>query len=144
MEKPWLFRSVDSTEGVEVGRGWYGADMGIIVSWLVIAAGLWVATRVVKGFQIAGGAGSYLVVALLFAVINFFLGWFLSLIIVIGSLGLALLPIINFIAQLVVGAIVLKIADALSDRLQIASFKTAFFAALILSLVQSAVQLILR
>lgn len=118
--------------------------MGIVVSWLVIAAGLWVATRLLKGFEISGGAGSFLVVALLFAVLNFFLGWLLSLIIVIGSLGLALLPIIRFVAQLVVGALVLKLADALSDRLQIASFKVALGAALIMSLVQSAVQLVLH
>lgn len=118
--------------------------MGIVVSWLVIALGLWVATKVLAGFKISGGAGSFLVVALLFAVLNFLLGWLLSLVIVIGSLGLALLPIIRFIAQLVVGALVLKLADALSDRLHIAAFKDAFWAALILSLVQSAVQLIIR
>lgn len=117
--------------------------MSIVVSWLVIAAGLWVATRVVKGFTISGGAGSFLLVALLFAVLNFLLGWLLKFAIVVGSLGLALLPILSFIAQLVVGAIVLKLADSLSDRLQIASFKVAFFAAFILSLVQTLVRLVL-
>lgn len=118
--------------------------MGIIVSWFVIAVGLWVATKALSGFKISGGVGSFLVVALLFAVLNWLLGWLLGLVIVIGTLGLALLPILRFIAQLLVGAVVLKLADGLSDRLNIASFKVAFFAALILSVVQSVVQLIVR
>lgn len=118
--------------------------MGIVVSWLVIALGLWVATRVISGFKVSGGAGSFLVVALLFAVLNFLLGWLLHTIIVIASLGLALLPILRFIAQLIVGALVLKLADKLSSRLHIEAFKDAFWAALILSLVQSAVQFVFR
>jgi putative membrane protein len=118
--------------------------MGIIVGWVVCAVGLWVATQVLKGFQIRGGVGSYLLVALLFSVLNFLLGWLLSLLLVVGSLGLALLPILRFIAQLFVGAVMLKLVDGLSERLQIASFRVAFIAAFILSVVQGLANLIQR
>ena len=104
---------------------------GLLLSWLVLAVSVWVATALVSGVRVRGGVGSYLMVAALFGLLNLFLGKLLFLFIGVGTLGLGFL--FAFITRWVVDAVMLKVTNALSDRLEVRSFGAALFAALIMS-----------
>lgn len=104
--------------------------MGLLVSWALLTLVVFVTAAVVPGFYIRGFTGAMLVAAL-FGVINFFLGWLLFVAIGFGTLGLGFL--LAFITRWLVDAIVLKIVDALSRSLEIVSFGRAFLAAMVMS-----------
>jgi putative membrane protein len=116
--------------------------VGLLISWATIAAGLWASDKLLDGFKIKGGIGSFLLVAAVFGVLNFLLGWLVFGLIGIASLGLGFL--FAFLTRLVVAALMLKLADAVSSRLEIRSFKVAFFAACIMALASFAVDWIMR
>jgi putative membrane protein len=103
----------------------------LILSWLVLALSVWVATAVVSGVRVRGGLGSYLMIAALFGLLNVFVGKLLFVFIGVGTLGIGF--VFAFLTRLVVDALMLKVTDALSDRLDIQSFGSAFFAALVMS-----------
>lgn len=104
--------------------------MGLLVSWALLTLVVFVTAAVVPGFSIRGFTGAMLVAAL-FGVINFFIGWLLFVAIGFGTLGLGFL--LAFITRWLVDAIVLKIVDALSRSLEIVSFGRAFLAAMVMS-----------
>ncbi len=104
---------------------------GLIVSWLVLALGVWVATLAISGVRVRGGVGSYLIIAAVFGLLNLFVGKVLFLFIGVGTLGLGFL--FAFLTRLVVDALMLKLTDAVSDRLEVKSFGAAFLAALVMS-----------
>jgi putative membrane protein len=104
--------------------------MGLLVSWALLTLVVFVTAAVVPGFYIRGFTGAMLVAAL-FGVINFLIGWLLFVAIGFGTLGLGFL--LAFITRWLVDAIVLKIVDALSRSLEIVSFGRAFLAAMVMS-----------
>jgi uncharacterized membrane protein YvlD (DUF360 family) len=106
---------------------------GLIVSWLVLALGVWVATVAISGVRVRGGLGSYLMIAALFGLLNVFVGKVLFVFIGIGTLGLGFL--FAFLTRLVVDTLMFKLTDALSDRLEVKSFGAAFLAALVIAAV---------
>jgi putative membrane protein len=106
---------------------------GILVSWLIITLGVWVASMLLSGFRVRGGAGSFFVVAAVIGVLDVLVGWLIFVVLGIATLGIGFL--LAFITRWIVNAIVLKIADAMSSRLHIASFGTAMLAALVISAV---------
>lgn len=105
--------------------------MGLFVSWALVAVGLWIADKLVSDFEIAGDWKSYVLVAAVVGVINFFLGWLIYGILGIASLGLGFL--FSTVTRVVTSAIVLKIADAMSSRFTIKGFLPALFAAIVLA-----------
>ncbi len=116
--------------------------MGLIISWLTLAGALWVAERLLVDFELRGGFGSYMLIAAVFGVINFCVGWLLFVVIGVASLGLGF--IFAFVTRLIVTAIVLKVVDALSTRLTIRGFSTALIAAVIMAVVGSAADWVSR
>lgn len=116
--------------------------MKVLFAWATIAAGLWVADRLLDGFKVKGGLGDFLVVAAIFGVLNLLLGWLIFGLIGIASLGLGFL--FAFLTRLVVAAVLLKLADALTSRLEIRSFGVAFLAAFIMALTSALADLIQR
>lgn len=114
-----------------------GAIIGILASWLVLSLAVWLAATVLDGVHVRD-TGSIVLVAALFGVLNFFLGWLFFLIIGLATLGLGLL--LAFITRWVVDAILLKIVDSLTDRITIDGFGTAFLAALIMAFTGSVAQ----
>jgi len=106
--------------------------MSILLSWLILSAAFWATAELLPGFELKGGAKSALVVAAIFGVINWLIGWLLFVLLGIASLGIGFL--LAFITRWIVNAILLKLTDSMSSRLNIASFKTALVAALLISL----------
>jgi putative membrane protein len=105
--------------------------MGILLSWLVLSVAVWVAALVVPGFQVKGGVTGTILVAALFGVLHWLLGKLLFGLLVVGTLGLAYL--LAFVTRWVVTAVVLKLTDALTDRLSIKSWGTALIAGAVMS-----------
>ena len=104
--------------------------MGLLISWALLTIVVFITAAVVPGFRIRGFTGAVLVAAL-FGILNFFLGWLLFVAIGLGTLGLGF--VLAFLTRWLVDAIVLKIVDALSKSLEIESFGRAFLAALVMS-----------
>ncbi len=107
--------------------------MAIVISWLVLSVAVWVTARLVPGFEVKGGAVGALVVGALFGVLHWALAKLLFALFVVGTLGLGYL--LAFVTRWVVSAVLLKLADALSDKLNIRSWGTALVGAAVMSLI---------
>jgi putative membrane protein len=110
----------------------------LLTRWAALAVAIWVATAVVPGVVVRGGALTYLWVALLLGLVNAVLGPVLKLL----ALPLTILTLGLF--ALVVNAALLGITAALSSRLDISGFWPAVVAALIISLVTALVHRVMR
>jgi putative membrane protein len=106
--------------------------MNLLLSWLVLSAAFWLTAEILPGFQLKGGAKGAAVVAAVFGIINWLIGWLLFVVLGVASLGIGFL--LAFITRWIVNAILLKVTDALSSRLDIDRFRTALLAALLISL----------
>jgi putative membrane protein len=106
--------------------------MSLLLSWLVLSFAVWITAVVLPGFHIRS-TGSAIVVAALFGVLNFLLGWLFFVVFAIATLGIALL--FAFITRWIINAIVLKIVDVFSDHLTIDSFGWALGGALMMSVI---------
>lgn len=104
--------------------------MSLILSWLVLSLAVWLTAAVLPGFHVKG-FGSAILVAAIFGVLNFFLGWLFFVVFTIATLGLAWL--FAFITRWLINAILLKLTDALTDHLSIDSFGWALGGALMMS-----------
>jgi putative membrane protein len=104
--------------------------MSLILSWLVLSFAVWLTAVVLPGFHVRS-AGSALIVAAIFGVLNFLLGWLLFAVFTVATLGLAWL--LAFLTRWIINALLLKLTDALTDRLTIDSFAWALGGALMMS-----------
>lgn len=104
--------------------------MNLLLSWLILSFAVWLTDEILPGVRLKS-ASSALLVAAIFGLLNFFLGWLLFAVFTVATLGLAWL--LAFITRWIINAILLKVTDALTDHLSIDSFRTALIAALIMS-----------
>jgi putative membrane protein len=104
--------------------------MELLLSWLVLSFAFWLTAVILPGFEVRGVGGA-IVVAAIFGALNWLLGFLLFVVIGLGTLGLGFL--LAFITRWIVMAILLKLTDAVTDRLTIRSFGVAFLAALLMS-----------
>jgi putative membrane protein len=104
--------------------------VSLLLSWLILALAVWVTAVVLPGFHVKSFTSAILVAAL-FGVLNFLLGWLFFAVFTIATLGLALL--FAFITRWLINAILLKLVDVLTDHLTIDSFKWALGGALMMS-----------
>lgn len=111
--------------------------MSLLLSWLVLSLAVWITAVILPGFHLKSFFGAFLVAAL-FGVLNFFLGWLFFAVFTVATLGLALL--LAFLTRWVINAILLKITAALTDQLSIDSFGWALMGALLMSLLGTAGQ----
>ncbi len=111
--------------------------VGLIIRVVVLALAVWATTLLVPGFEVNGGAGTYLLVALVLGTINAFLGTLLRLL----TLPLILLTLGVF--SLVISAICLLITDALMDTFLVEDFWAAFFGAIVIAVVTLLLDLLL-
>lgn len=106
--------------------------MRLILSWLILSLAVWITAAVLPGFHIKGPKSAVLVAAM-FGVLNFLLGWLLFAIFTVATLGIAWL--LAFITRWIINAILLVIVDKLTDHLKIDGFRWALGGALVMSLV---------
>jgi putative membrane protein len=115
--------------------------MSLILSWLILSLAVWVTAAVLPGFHVKN-FGSAMLVAVLFGVLNFFLGWLFFVVFAIATLGLAVL--LAFITRWIINAILLTVTDALTDHLTIDSFGWALGGALMMSVLGTAGEWLVR
>lgn len=116
--------------------------LDILVSWLILSGAFYLTAEVLPGFELKGGARGALLVAALFGIVNWLIGWLLFVIIGVASLGIGFL--LAFLTRWLVNAILLKLVDTMSDKLNIRSFGTALVGALIISLIGTVGQWLVR
>ena len=103
--------------------------MKLLFRWAALALAFWAATAIVPGITVHGKIWSYLWVALLFGLINAFLGSFVKILtfpVTIITLGLFLI---------VVNAAMLTLTSRWSSALDVRDFWSALFASVIISVV---------
>ncbi len=115
--------------------------MSIVLSWLLLSLIVWLTALMLPGFQVKGFSGA-LVVAAIFGVINWLLGWFFYVVIGIATLGIGFL--LSVVTHWFVDAILLSITDALTDKLKIKNFKWALLGALVISVLSAVVHQLIR
>lgn len=115
--------------------------MSLLVTWIILSLAVWITAVALPGFHVKS-FGSAFVVAAIFGVLNFLLGWLFFTIFAIGTLGIALL--LAFLTRWIINAILLKITDAISDALTIDSFGWALGGALMMSVLGSAGEWLVR
>jgi len=106
--------------------------MELLLSWLVLSFAVWVTDAVLPGFHVKS-FGSAILVAAIFGILNFLLGWLLFAVFAIATLGIAWL--LAFITRWIINAILLVLTDKLTDHLKIDSFGWALGGALMMSLI---------
>jgi len=112
------------------------------MSWLVLGAAFWLTAELLPGFQLTGGWRGAALVSAIFGSINWLIGWLLFLLLGIATLGIGFL--LAFLTRWVVNALLLRITDAVSDRLNIRDFKTTLIGALLISLFGTLGQWVVR
>jgi putative membrane protein len=115
--------------------------MGLFMSWLILSLAVWITALVLPGFHIRS-FGSAIVVAAVFGILNFFLGWLFFAVFTVATLGLAWL--FAFITRWIINAILLTITDKLTDGLSIDGFGWALGGALMMSVVGTAGEFLVR
>lgn len=111
--------------------------MNLLLTWLVMSVAVWLTAEVLPGFHVKSFR-SAIVVAAMFGLLNFLLGWLLFAVFAIATLGIGLL--LAFITRWIVNAIVLKLTDSLTDHLTIDSFGWALAGALLISVIGTAAE----
>ena len=106
--------------------------MELLLSWLILSLAVWVTDAVLPGFHVKS-FGSALLVAAIFGILNFLLGWLLFAVFTVVTLGIAYL--LAFLTRWIINAILLVLTDKLTDHLTIDSFGWALGGALMMSLV---------
>jgi putative membrane protein len=114
--------------------------LNLLLSWLIMSLAFWLTAAILPGFHLKS-AKSAVIVAALFGILNFLLGWLLFAIFTIFTLGLAWL--LAFITRWIINAILLKLTDALTSHLRIDNFGWALLGALLISLISTLAQFLL-
>ena len=115
--------------------------MDLLLSWLILSFAVWITAAVLPGFHVKS-FGSALLVAAIFGILNFLLGWLLFAVFTVATLGIAWL--LAFITRWIIDAILLIFTDRLTSHLSIDSFAWALGGALVMSLIGTAGQMLLR
>ena len=116
--------------------------MAFVVRLLVNAAALWVATQVVPGVSYRGGVAPFVVVALIFGIINATLRPLTKLLtcpIILLTLGLFALVVNGLMLWLTS-----TVADSLGIGFRVNGFWPAFWGALVVSIVSTLLSMMVR
>ncbi|HET9422100.1 MAG TPA: phage holin family protein [Nocardioides sp.] len=114
------------------------AIVRVLVNWLIMTAAVWVATLVVPGLHITGGFLTYLGISLLLGFVNAVLGPLLQFV----ALPLSVLTLGSF--ALVVNSVLLAVTALLSARFGIDGLGSAILGALVIAIVTTLLELVLR
>ena len=103
--------------------------MRLIAKFLVIAGAVWLAASFVPGVLVTGGVESYLLIALIFALVNVFVRPLLKLL----AFPLLLLTLGLFL--IVINAAMLGLTALLTERLDLTGIAPAVIGSLVISAV---------
>lgn len=117
--------------------------LSLLIQWIVTAIAFFIAAKALKGMKINGGAGTYFVLALVYGVLMVAIGWCLTGLLHLATLGFFLLTGLAAVIRVIVMTIVLAATDKLSRRMSLDGLGTAFFAAVIIALVGFGADLLL-
>ena len=104
--------------------------MDIVITWLILAFAVWLTAMLLPGIELKGIVDA-IVVAAVFGVLNWLLGWLLFAILGVVTLGLGFL--LAFITRWVVNALLLIATGKVTNRIKVKSVGSAFLGALIMS-----------
>jgi putative membrane protein len=107
----------------------------LLINWLLSALSLIIVAHVISGFRISG-FGAALIAAIVIGLVNGTIGFFLKIV----TFPLSIVTLGLF--WLVINALMLEVAAALVPGFRIDGFLPAFFGAIVLSLVNMALRLI--
>jgi len=110
----------------------------VLINWLVLAVAVAAATLIVPGINVLGGFVTYLAVSLMFGLVNAVLGPLFHLF----AAPLSVLTLGSF--AMVVNGVLLAITAGLSDRFEVGGFGGAVLGALVISIVTTLLELVLR
>jgi uncharacterized membrane protein YvlD (DUF360 family)/uncharacterized BrkB/YihY/UPF0761 family membrane protein len=129
-------------DDVDRASGLVRADVVMLVrvgiNWLVLTAAVAAATVIVPGIHIEGGLAAYLVVSLLFGLVNATLGPLLHLV------ALPLSAVTLGLFALVVNGALLAVTAALTSSLDLRNFGDAVLGALAISILTTLLELVVR
>ncbi len=111
--------------------------MTLLVAWFVLSLAVWLTSLILPGFKVRGFMGAILVAAV-FGVLNYLLGWLLFVVIGVGTLGIGF--VLAFITRWIVDAILLKVTSAMTRSLEVKSFGWAMAAAFVMAMIGTAAQ----
>lgn len=103
----------------------------MIATWIVLTLAFALAANLVPGFKVKGVA-NLIVVAAAFGLANVFLGWLITLVLGVATLGIAFF--LGFLTRWVVNTILLKVVAGMTDRLEIRGWIPAFQAAAVIGI----------
>jgi len=115
--------------------------MSLILSWLILSIAVWITAAVLPGFHVKDFV-SAVIVAAIFGILNFLLGWLLFAVLTVVTLGIAWL--LAFITRWIIDAILLMLADRLTDRLRVDGFGWALGGALMMSVIGTVGEWLIR
>ena len=104
--------------------------MSFLLSWFVLAVAVWLTASLLAGVRVKSFS-SAIIVAAVFGLLNFFLGWVFMFLFGIVTFGIAWL--LSFITQRLIDAILLKMTDGMLDSFEVENFGSALLAALLMS-----------
>lgn len=94
--------------------------ISLIVSWMVSAGALMLASRMFDSVRLRGDFADALWVAALYAVLSFVFSWIIFGLLGIATLGLGF--VFHLVTKLVTAALVLRMTSGLTQRLDIDGF----------------------
>jgi putative membrane protein len=101
----------------------------LLIRWVALAAAFWVSAALITGITVSGGAWSYFWIALIFGLINAFLGTLVRVV----TLPLTILTLGLFL--LVINTAMLYLTSKVTDALAIDGFWSAFLGALVITVI---------
>lgn len=110
----------------------------ILVTWAALTAAMWVAAGLLPNMEIRGGLKTHVTVSAGVGLMMLVTGWIFHLLLGVLSVGLSF--VFAFLARVLVGALALKILEALRKDVRVEGFGTALAASLVISLIGSGVE----
>lgn len=115
--------------------------MNLLLSWLIVSFAVWVAAALLPGIHVRNFK-SALIVAAVYGLLNLLLGWLLFAVFTVATLGIAWL--LAFVTRWIINALLLMLTDRLTDHLKVDSFGWALAGALVIAVVGTLGQWLLR
>ena len=115
----------------------------LLVRWAILGVAFAITAWLLNGMDISGGFWSYVWVALIYGLVAAFIGTLLMALTLAVAVRVPL-PLLTFVAFVLINALLLSITDAITDDLTIDDFWwTTIWAAIILAIVIVVLELIL-